>query len=197
MYVYAWEACESCSLVPLAKGGATIGTPSLTQCKAEEDTQGEEEDGTQDPQASEVILEDTNSVTQTHTHTHQKALVRTVWMGPLFIYLQHTLRAKAVIPAFKIFYLSHQPSLHLRLDLIFLSSVRIFWWVLTFITCVKQHFSELSSLSNYLSYEQRLMFWAKRSSRGNCSVGVWPHSWNRSSLLIWFNIITNKLKGKS
>lgn len=47
-------------------------------------------------------------------------------MGPLFIYLQHTLRAKAVIPAFKIFYLSHQPSLHLRLDLIFLSSVRIF-----------------------------------------------------------------------
>lgn len=40
-------------------------------------------------------------------------------MGPLFIYLQHTLRAKAVIPAFKIFYLSHQPSLHLRLDLIF------------------------------------------------------------------------------
>lgn len=43
-------------------------------------------------------------------------------MGPLFIYLQHTLRAKAVIPAFKIFYLSHQPSLHLRLDLIFLSS---------------------------------------------------------------------------
>lgn len=117
-------------------------------------------------------------------------------MGPLFIYLQHTLRAKAVIPAFKIFYLSHQPSLHLRLDLIFLSSVRIFWWVLTFITCVKQHFSELSSLSNYLSYEQRLMFWAKRSSRGNCSVGVWPHSWNRSSLLIWFNIITNKLKRK-
>lgn len=69
MYVYAWEACESCSLVPLAKGGATIGTPSLTQCKAEDDTQGEEEDGTQDPQASEVILEDTNSVTQTHTHT--------------------------------------------------------------------------------------------------------------------------------
>lgn len=61
----------SCSLVPLAKGGATIGTPSLTQCKAEEDTQGEEEDGTQDPQASEVILEDTNSVTQTHTHTRK------------------------------------------------------------------------------------------------------------------------------
>lgn len=74
MYVYAWEACESCSLVPLAKGGATIGTPSLTQCKAEEDTQGEEEDGTQDPQASEVILEDTNSASRAASHHHYRGL---------------------------------------------------------------------------------------------------------------------------
>lgn len=46
----------SCGLVPLAERGTAVGTPSLTQCEAEEDTQGEEEDGTQDPQASEVIL---------------------------------------------------------------------------------------------------------------------------------------------
>lgn len=61
--------CTSCSLVPLAEGGAAVGTPSLTQCEAEKETKGEEEDGAHDPQASEVILQDTNSATHTHTHT--------------------------------------------------------------------------------------------------------------------------------
>lgn len=55
----------SCGLVPLTEGGATVGTPSLAQCKAEEEAQGEEEDGTQDPEACEVILQDANS--ETHT----------------------------------------------------------------------------------------------------------------------------------
>lgn len=106
--MYAWEACESCSLVPLAEGGATIGTPSLTQCKAEEDTQGEEEDGTQDPQASEVILEDTNSVTHTNTHTHTPESISEDYLDGNSVYLSTTyIRAKAVIPAFKIFYLSY------------------------------------------------------------------------------------------
>lgn len=58
--------CVSCGLVHLAEGSATVGTPPLSQCEAEEDTQGEEEDGTKDPQAGEVILQDTNSATNTH-----------------------------------------------------------------------------------------------------------------------------------
>ncbi len=57
--------CICCGLVPLAEGGATVGTPSLTQCEAEEDPQGEEEDGTQDTEASEVILQDTNPTKHT------------------------------------------------------------------------------------------------------------------------------------
>lgn len=66
--------CMSCGLVPLAEGGATVGTPSLTQCEAEEDTQREEEDGTQDPQASEVVLQDTNSAGRTASHHHYRRL---------------------------------------------------------------------------------------------------------------------------
>lgn len=54
---------KCCSLVPLAKGGAAVGTSSLAQSEAEKDAQGEEEDGTQDPQTGEVILQDTHSVT--------------------------------------------------------------------------------------------------------------------------------------
>lgn len=57
--------CVSCRLVLLAKGGTTVGTPPLSQCEAEEDTEGEEKDGTQDPQAGEVILQDTNPATHT------------------------------------------------------------------------------------------------------------------------------------
>lgn len=64
----------SCGLVPLAKGGATVGTPSLTQCEAEEETQGEEEDGTQDPQASEVVLQDANSAGRAASHHHYRRL---------------------------------------------------------------------------------------------------------------------------
>lgn len=47
----------------LAEGGAAVGTPSLAQCEAEEDAQGEEEDGTQDPQAGEVVFQDAHSAT--------------------------------------------------------------------------------------------------------------------------------------
>lgn len=67
-------ACEICDLVPLAKAGATVGTPSLTQGEAEEDTEGEEEDGTQDPQASEVILQDPNSAGRAASHHHYRGL---------------------------------------------------------------------------------------------------------------------------
>lgn len=56
-------------LVPLSKGGATVGTPSLTQCEAEEDAEGEEDDGTQYPQAGEVVLQDSNPETQTGENT--------------------------------------------------------------------------------------------------------------------------------
>lgn len=66
--------CTSCGLVPLAEGGATVGTPSLTQCEAEEETQGEEEDGAQDPQASEVILQDTNSAGGAAPYHHYRRL---------------------------------------------------------------------------------------------------------------------------
>lgn len=66
--------CMSCSLVPLAEGCATVGTPSLTQREAEEEPQGEEEDGTQDPEASEVILQDTNSAGRTASNHHYRGL---------------------------------------------------------------------------------------------------------------------------
>lgn len=61
-------------LVPLAEGGATVGTPSLTQCEAEEEAQGEEEDGTQDPQAGEVILQDADSAGRAASHHHYRRL---------------------------------------------------------------------------------------------------------------------------
>lgn len=57
-------------LVSLAKSGTTVGTPSLAQCKAEEDPEGEEEDGTQDAQACEVILQDAHSACWTAAHHH-------------------------------------------------------------------------------------------------------------------------------
>lgn len=56
----------SCALVPLAKGGATVRAPSLPQREAEEEAQGEEEDGTQDSQAGEVVLQDANSTKMSH-----------------------------------------------------------------------------------------------------------------------------------
>lgn len=58
----------SCALVPLAEGGATVGAPSLPQREAEEEAQGEEEDGTQDSQAGEVVLQDTNSAEKHSCH---------------------------------------------------------------------------------------------------------------------------------
>lgn len=52
------SSSSSCALVPLAEGGAAVGAASLPQREAEEEAQGEEEDGTQDPQAGEVVLQD-------------------------------------------------------------------------------------------------------------------------------------------
>lgn len=64
------DVCRSVSrLVRLAERGATVGTTSLSQREAEEDAQREEEDGTQDAQAGEVILEDADSA------THRRVLV--------------------------------------------------------------------------------------------------------------------------
>lgn len=60
----------SCALVPLAEGGATVRAPSLPQREAEEEAQGEEEDGTQDSQAGEVILQDANSAEKHHYCHH-------------------------------------------------------------------------------------------------------------------------------
>lgn len=48
-------------LVRLAEGGAAVGAPSLAQREAEEEAQGEEEDGAQDSQAGEVVLQDADS----------------------------------------------------------------------------------------------------------------------------------------
>lgn len=55
-----------CALVPLAEGGAAVGAASLPQREAEEEAQGEEEDGTQDPQAGEVVLQDADSADKRH-----------------------------------------------------------------------------------------------------------------------------------
>lgn len=49
-------AARAALLVPLAEGGATVGAPSLPQREAKEEAQGEEDDGTQDSQAGEVVL---------------------------------------------------------------------------------------------------------------------------------------------
>lgn len=59
-------------LVPLAEGGAAVWTPSLTQGKAEQEPQGEEEDGAEDPQACEVILQDADPDTQ---HNNQNEVL--------------------------------------------------------------------------------------------------------------------------
>lgn len=59
-----------CALVPLAEGGATVRAPSLPQREAEEEAQGEEEDGTQDSQTGEVILQDADSAEKHHYCHH-------------------------------------------------------------------------------------------------------------------------------
>lgn len=68
------RACVCCILVPLTKGGTTVGTPSLTQRQAEEDTEREEDDGTQDPQAGEVVLQHAHPAGWTAPHHHHRGL---------------------------------------------------------------------------------------------------------------------------
>lgn len=60
------QKCSGCALVPLAEGGAAVGAAPLPQREAEEEAQGEEEDGTQDPQAGEVVLQDADSADKPH-----------------------------------------------------------------------------------------------------------------------------------
>ena len=59
--VRACVCMVGCSLVLLPKGGTTVGTPPLAQCETEEDAKRDEEDGTHDPQAGEVILQHAHS----------------------------------------------------------------------------------------------------------------------------------------
>lgn len=68
------QMCVRNGLVPLTKSGPTVGTPSLTQCKAEQDAQGKEEDGAQDAQACEVIFQDPHSAGRAATHYHHRGL---------------------------------------------------------------------------------------------------------------------------
>lgn len=59
------------SSVSLPKSGTTVGTPPLAQGKTEEDANGKEEDGTQDAQAGEVVLQHPNPASGTapyHNH---------------------------------------------------------------------------------------------------------------------------------
>lgn len=62
-------------LVPLAESGAAVWTPSLTQGKAEKEPQGEEEDGAEDPQACEVILQDADPETQRNKLIRKKCCI--------------------------------------------------------------------------------------------------------------------------
>lgn len=61
-------------MVPLAKGGATVGTSPLTQRKAEEDAQREKEYGAQDAQAGEVVLQDSHPASRAASHHHYRGL---------------------------------------------------------------------------------------------------------------------------
>lgn len=61
-------------LVPLAEGGAAVWTPSLTQGKAEQEPQGEEEDGAEDPQTCEVILQHADPDTHTKQINQEEVL---------------------------------------------------------------------------------------------------------------------------
>lgn len=60
----------SCSLNLLPKGGATIGTRPLTHGEAAEDSNGEKEDGTEDPQTGEVFFQHSNSAGWASPHYH-------------------------------------------------------------------------------------------------------------------------------
>lgn len=69
------------ALVPLAEGGAAVGAASLPQREAEEEAQREEEDGTQDPQAGEVILQDADPA-EKQRWRHVTSRLRHVLKGP-------------------------------------------------------------------------------------------------------------------
>lgn len=64
--------CSVWSLTWLAlpEGGATVGASPLAQSEAEEDADGEEEDGTQDAQAGEVVLQHPNPAGRTAPYHH-------------------------------------------------------------------------------------------------------------------------------
>lgn len=47
-------------LFPLSKDRSTVGASSLPQCKAAEEPKREQDDGQEDAQAGEAVLQDTN-----------------------------------------------------------------------------------------------------------------------------------------
>lgn len=62
------------SLVSSAECGTTVGASSLTQGPTEQNSQGEEEDGTQDSQTGEVILQHADSASRTSADHHHRGL---------------------------------------------------------------------------------------------------------------------------
>lgn len=47
-------------LFPLSKDGSTVGASSLPQCKAADEPKRKQDDGQEDAQAGEAVLQDTN-----------------------------------------------------------------------------------------------------------------------------------------
>lgn len=64
----------ACSLVPLAKSSSAVGAPPLPQGQAEEDAQGEEQDGTHDAQTGEVVLQHPHPAGWASSHHHYRGL---------------------------------------------------------------------------------------------------------------------------
>lgn len=85
-------------LFPLSKDGSTVGASSLPQCKAADEPKRKQDDGQEDAQAGEAVLQDTNPaergsrvrapkpdnrgtspsppVRHTHIHTHTHTLYK-------------------------------------------------------------------------------------------------------------------------
>lgn len=70
-----------CSVVPLAKSSSTVGAPPLPQGQAEEDAQGEEQDGTHDAQTGEVILQHPHPAGWASSHHNYRGLDDGVRVG--------------------------------------------------------------------------------------------------------------------
>lgn len=71
----------ACRLVPLAKSSSAVGAPPLPQGQAEEDAQGEEQDGTHDAQTGEVVLQHPDPAGWASSHHHYRGLDDGVCVG--------------------------------------------------------------------------------------------------------------------